>query len=166
MTAPGKQKPADDKATPKPSFTPADPPRDSRPRTGRTPRPKSTDDTKSVPPHKDGVITTGMTKLYGTVGVFLSAVDPQCGGAILENAETMAQSLDGWAAKNPAVRRTLLKVLETGEVGAVVAAHAPVIMAIAAHHTPTGKLLSLFQRTESAQPADDATTARSGEASG
>lgn len=114
-------------------------------------RPKS--EAPYTPPYRKGAIAAGFTKIYGSAGMALFMVDQQCGKAVIENAETMAQSLETLAKDNPAVRRVLSKMLTTSAWSEVIIAHAPLVIAIASHHVPVVKELtsSLFGHEEESE---------------
>ena len=65
--------------------------------------------------------------------------DPSCGRIIIENSEKCADALDDLAKTNSAVRYFLITLFTTSAWGAVVMAHAPIVMAIAMHHVPALK---------------------------
>lgn len=108
-----------------------DPLKDTAPKSGR-----SVKADPKTPVYRQGVIAKGFTKIYGSVGMGVFAFDQDCGRAILENAEAMANSLDTLAKDNPAVRRVLSRMLTTSAWSEVIIAHAPLVMAIATHHVP------------------------------
>jgi hypothetical protein len=60
--------------------------------------------------------------------------DQPCGTVIINSAEDCARSLDSLARENPKVRRALMAMVETSVWGQVIAAHLPIITAIAMHH--------------------------------
>jgi hypothetical protein len=65
--------------------------------------------------------------------------DPSCGRIVIENAEKCAEALDELAKTNTAVRNFLIGLCTTSAWGAVLMAHAPIVMAIAMHHVPALK---------------------------
>lgn len=75
-----------------------------------------------------------LTDIYGTLGAGVFILNQADGIAILSNAEKMAESLDNWGKVNPAVYKVLERLCSTGALGAVIAAHAPVVMAILNNH--------------------------------
>lgn len=93
----------------------------------------------STPSYREGKITEGLTQLYTVVGSCMIPFDSVCGTNVIENAETMASSLDKLARDNLAVRRALMKVIEGSAWGAVIAAHGPVLMGAFFHHAPQVK---------------------------
>lgn len=80
-----------------------------------------------------------LTQLYTGVGMSLMPFDPACGRIVIENAEKCAEALDELAKTNTAVRNFLVSLCTTSAWGAVLMAHAPIVMAIAMHHVPALK---------------------------
>jgi len=102
---------------------------------------------KKLPPRRKGAMVRQLEDLYTTVGLFVMAFDQPCGTAIVNSAAKCAEALDNLAYENDAVRRILYRILETSAWGTVLAAHSPIIMAIAIHHVPAvrtvmGKLMA------------------------
>lgn len=81
-----------------------------------------------------GTIKRGITDIYITLGALAVPFDPVCGQAIIEAAENAGEALEELAKADPRVRRALLALLQTSAWGGVIAAHAPIIMAVASHH--------------------------------
>ena len=80
-----------------------------------------------------------LTDLYTSVGTIMCLSDPVCGMAIINNAEKCALALEDAARENEVLRRALTSLVQTSVWGAVIAAHAPIFMAIAFHHVPAIK---------------------------
>lgn len=102
-----------------------------------------------TPRKQKGMFVKPLTEIYSTIGSTVFMLEGQraikngaqvpespCGTAILESAERCAQALDELAYQNEAVRRALMAVTQTSAIGAVVVAHAPIIMAVVMHHAP------------------------------
>jgi hypothetical protein len=90
---------------------------------------------KKIPPKpRAGVLVKPFTDMYTTVGTMLLPFDQPCGTVIINSAEDCARSLDSLARENPKVRRALMAMVETSVWGQVIAAHLPIITAIAMHH--------------------------------
>lgn len=87
-------------------------------------------------------------RLYANIGTAVFMFDPVCGSAFLTNAEKMAESMEELARKDPRVKRTLEKMLETSTIGMVVAAHAPLLATLVTHHVPTFRERFLSRATE------------------
>lgn len=87
-------------------------------------------------PIKPGAISEGIAQFYGFIGMSVGMIDPHCGGIIVQNAQPMANSLEEAAKTSPALRKFLEGLVTTSVWGQVMAAHAPVLTAIAAHHVP------------------------------
>lgn len=125
--------------TEEPDSDPRDPIAPKRPsrRTAGTPRILGyKKDAKGAPkqPPK-GELAQGMTELYTTIGVVLMPFDSVCGSVLIAAAPECAEKLEDLARQNPAVLRALLALTQTSAWGAVIAAHTPIIMAVAAHHS-------------------------------
>lgn len=115
------------------------PPQPSKPRwqdklrSGSTPKPPR--QPKAIPPKpRPGALVKGFTEFYTAAGTMLLPFDQPCGMVIINSAEDCARSLDTLARDNPKVRRILMAMLETSAWGAVIAAHLPIITAVAMHH--------------------------------
>lgn len=90
--------------------------------------------TRRIPPMpKDGLVKP-LTDLYTVIGALVYGVDQECGSAILNSSEQCASALNELAKQNGTVRRVLIGLVQTNAWGAVVAAHAPIVMAVASHH--------------------------------
>lgn len=74
--------------------------------------------------------------LYVFAGTTTFMFDQQIGGLVIQQADACAESLDELARTNPAVKRALEKLLETSIYGAVLAAHAPIVIAVATKYVP------------------------------
>jgi hypothetical protein len=97
---------------------------------------------KRAPTAKHGAFTEPLTEMYGAIGTILYHFDPVCATAILKSAPKAAQSLDDLAYTNPAVRRVLASLTTTSAIGAVIAAHAPILMAVYMHHSPGAQAMA------------------------
>lgn len=73
---------------------------------------------------------------YTTVGIAVSAFDMPVGVAIVENAENCAEAWEKYAKTNPAIRRALMRFIQTSAVSEVVLAHVPIVMGILQAHGP------------------------------
>lgn len=96
-----------------------------------------------TPPKRKGMFVRPLTDMYSTIGTTVYMIEgaknngqSPCGTAILESAEKCAESLDELAYQNEAVRRVLNSLVQTSAIGAVVVAHAPIIMTVLMHHAP------------------------------
>lgn len=90
-----------------------------------------------------------LARMYGSIGMMLWPFDQPCATAIMENAERCAESLDQLARENKTVERVLTKAMEGTAWTSVLAAHTPVVMAIAGHHG--ADISKLFQRETTQQ---------------
>jgi hypothetical protein len=97
---------------------------------------------KAAPRAKHGMFTEPLTQMYAAVGAVWATFDPVCGSKVLESAPACAQSLDDLAYQNESVRRALAALTTTSAIGAVIAAHAPILMAIYMHHSPNAQILA------------------------
>lgn len=103
-----------------------------RPRQRRTPKAA-----RPVPPKpKAGTLVKPLTDFYTSIGTMMLPFDQPCAMAVINNATECAESLENLARENPKVRRALLAMVETSVWGQVIAAHAPIMLAIAMHHVP------------------------------
>lgn len=94
---------------------------------------------KKLPPRRRGSLVKPLEEMYVTIGMSVMAFDQPCGIAITNSATRCAEALDNLAYENDAVRRVILRLIETSAWGGVVMAHSPIIMAIAVHHIPGAK---------------------------
>lgn len=89
---------------------------------------------KPVSRAKKGAFVEPLMQFYGMAGMAVYVRDQHCGQAILDSAEKCAESIDELAYRNESVRRVLDSLVKTSTFGAVVAAHLPIILAVASHH--------------------------------
>jgi len=99
----------------------------------REPRGRKPRAVKAMP---RGGLKPALVNLYTGIGMSVMPFDPSCGRIIIENAGACADSLDELAKTNPVVRNILISLVTTSAWGAVIMAHAPILMAIAMHHVP------------------------------
>ena len=92
-----------------------------------------------LPPKRKGQFVEPLTAMYGGIAAGLLVIDPVCAQAIAEAAPECARTLDELAYQNDAVRRTLIALTQTSAMGAVLLAHAPIIMTVVMHHLPNLK---------------------------
>lgn len=91
---------------------------------------------RETPPRRKGSLTKRLTEFYTFLGMSLMPFDPVCAAAVINSAEKCAEALDNLAYENDAVRRAIHMLLETSAWGQVAMAHAPILLAIGAHHVP------------------------------
>lgn len=91
---------------------------------------------KPMPKAPVGGLRKPLEDMYTGLGMMLMPFDPSCGKVIIEAAPRCAETMDDLAKTNPAVRRILISLVTTSALGAVIMAHAPILMAIAMHHVP------------------------------
>ncbi len=87
-------------------------------------------------PRATNALIRPLEEFYTTVGTFMLPFDQPCGTAVINSAHQCAVSIDNLARENPKVRAAILRMVETSVWGAVIAAHAGIIMTIAQHHGP------------------------------
>lgn len=102
----------------------------------------------------EGALVKPLEDFYGSIALMVMVVDPHCGSAVMRSANGCAVALDKAARESPAVRRIVHRLIETSVMGQVVAAHAPIVIAIARHHMPGGERLDLAGDGTGAGPAD------------
>lgn len=78
-----------------------------------------------------GGLKPALEQIYMLVGMGLMPVRPTVGKAIIEAAPECAESLVKYAETNPAFKRFLINFVSTSDLGKVIAAHAPIFIAIA-----------------------------------
>lgn len=97
------------------------------------------DDVPMPDPKKSGrpsKIKTEVQNLYTAAGLGIYPFDNVLGALIADNAENCAVAWDELAKKNPAIKRTLEKLLETSAYGTLIAAHMPIAVAVATKYVP------------------------------
>lgn len=109
---------------------------ESRPKGEKKTRQTREKKVRPVPAMPRGGLKSALTQMYTGIGMAVMPFDPACGRVVIENAESCAAALDELAKTNPAVRRVLLSLVTTSAWGAVIMAHAPILMAVAMHHVP------------------------------
>lgn len=144
------------------------PPRErpTRKRRERPSEPRKREPKPTPPKPRTGSLAGPLTQLYVSIGMLLLPFDPTCATAVINSAPKCGAALENLARENPAVRRALLALVETSVWGQLVAAHAPIFLAIAVHHVPavkeyagtiagkmTAEATEEFLRTQS--PGDD-----------
>lgn len=91
---------------------------------------------KTEPPSKPGEFTEDLMQMYGMVALGIGMKDPECAKVVMKQGEACAEAWDKLAQDNASVRKMLRILTQTTGIGAVVAAHAPIAMAVMAHHGP------------------------------
>lgn len=135
---------------------------ESRPKGEKSKREKAA---KPIPALPRGGLRASLENWYTGIGIAVMPFDAHCGTIIIDNAAACAKSMDELAKTNPAVRRVLIKMVAASAMGAVFAAHAPIVMAIAMHHVPAlrerqekmaSDMAEMFARmAANPQPEDD-----------
>lgn len=99
------------------------------------PPPREPKREKPLPPMpRPGSLAKPLTEMYGSLGLVVFGFDQACGTAIISNAGSAAKSLEDLARANPAARRVLVALTQTGAFGSVIAAHLPILTVVAVHH--------------------------------
>jgi hypothetical protein len=91
---------------------------------------------KRVPRTPKGGLKKALEELYTQIGMGVMMMDPHCGMVIIENAPKCAEALNNMADQNQALKRILLRIVETSLIGELMMAHAPIVMAVMMHHVP------------------------------
>lgn len=89
-------------------------------------------------------LTEPLTELYTTLGMGLFLLSPPDGQLLLEHGANCASALNDLAKQNPNVYAALDKLCTGGAMGAVVMAHAPIVIGIMGNHNlvpDIGKLI-------------------------
>jgi hypothetical protein len=102
---------------------------------------------KRIPRTPKGGLKKALEELYTTVGMGVMMMDPHCGTVIIENAPKCAEALNNMADQNQALKRILLRIVETSLIGELMFAHAPIVMAVMAHHVPKFRDASMAMAT-------------------
>jgi hypothetical protein len=115
--------------------------------------PKFTPKQPTAGPTKSSLTKLGksLKETYETIGGMVLLFDAPCGTAVIENAENMARSLDVLAQNNPKVKEALLKLTEASGWGQVIVAHAPVMLAVYAHHGPQVQAMFKGEKQETSE---------------
>lgn len=100
---------------------------------------------KDVPPRLPASAKETLEQIYAGLGGMITPFDEVCGTAIIDAAPMCAETVYRLAQQNDAVRRFIISLTQTSITGAVLIAHMPIIMAIAAHHSksPTVKMVAM-----------------------
>lgn len=94
---------------------------------------------EAVPPFRAGPIAKGVNRLYRRAGKIFRMWDPEIGDAIVactrkdpddEDETTVGEAWEELARTNPRVRAFLTKMITAGAFSTLLAAHAPILMAI------------------------------------
>lgn len=104
--------------------------------------------------YRPGALVKPLVAFYETIGGIVILGDQVCGTAIVESAQSCAESLDELARTNPAVRKALIRLVSTSAATKVIVAHAPIIMVILAHHFPNALVYVSNIFAQKAQNAD------------
>jgi hypothetical protein len=103
--------------------TPAPGSRDSGPK-----RDRKLKDRGPLPPIPRNGFAPGIEKMYGGIALAVMPLDMDLAAAIMQIAPDAAKAWDDLARQNEAVRRLLVKMMETTAWGTVIAAHVPLML--------------------------------------
>jgi hypothetical protein len=97
---------------------------------------------KPSPPRLTNATKKTLEELYAGIGGMLLPFDEVCGQVIIDAAPHCAETVYLAAQQNDALRRFVISMTQTSIYGALLIAHMPILMAVAAHHSknPTVKL--------------------------
>jgi len=85
-----------------------------------------------------GRVKEAFEQTYGQIAMMWGMFDPHCATVLAENASIMADSMERLAENSPVVRRIADQMLTGTSIGAMISAHAPIGLAIYAHHFSPG----------------------------
>lgn len=86
-------------------------------------------------PTKTASLARALESQYHLLGSLLFLFAPATGQALIANADTCAESLAAWAATNPKVAKALERTMTGAGAVSVLAAHAPIALAVYADVT-------------------------------
>jgi hypothetical protein len=72
--------------------------------------------------------------MYAMLALGLMIVDPTCAQAVVASAESCGLAWEQAAKESPAIRRVLTRLVTASVSGQIVAAHLPIVLAVAQHH--------------------------------
>jgi hypothetical protein len=128
-----------------PAEEPLPPPR-------RNARPSRSTQTKTPPPRRTpleavsdeipqryhpGVLVKPLRELYTVAGTLVLPFNKPVGTAFIQNAEPCAIALDNAAKTDQAIRRVLMMLVAGSVWGQIIAAHMPILMALAVTAVPS-----------------------------
>jgi hypothetical protein len=123
----------------------------------------NTDDEPPKPRPRRGALKRDIQDFYTQAAFMVYIFDPTCAQAVAESAEKAAEAWEKLAFENPAIMRALQRMMEVGAWGGLIAAHAPIALAVFAHHAPNARILSLVPHDENdneGASADDSSGAQ------
>jgi hypothetical protein len=126
-----------------PSPPPTTPRRNARSRTTTAPKtPPRRTPLESVADeipqqYHPGVLVKPLRELYTTAGTLIIPFNKPVGTAFLQNAEACAVALDNAAKVDKQIRRVLMMLVASSAWGQIIAAHMPILLAIAVTAVPS-----------------------------
>lgn len=88
------------------------------------------------PRRRQTKISKELESMYAAIGASIYMFNPRIGATIAQQAKPCAESLDELARTNPAIRKALERMLVTTAWSATIAAHMPIIVAVATEYVP------------------------------
>jgi hypothetical protein len=85
---------------------------------------------KPLPPIPRSGFAPSVEKMYGNLAVAVMPFDMELASAIVQVAPDAAKAWDELARQNEVVRRVLVSMMQTTAVGAVIAAHVPIMVLV------------------------------------
>lgn len=85
---------------------------------------------------RNTALKKSLEETYALLGTSVFMFDQQIGLTIIQKAPDCAAALDELARTNPAVKKALMKLMETSVYAAVISAHAPIVVAVATKYVP------------------------------
>jgi hypothetical protein len=101
-----------------------------------TAKPKAVKDKPDIHLATQKEIEIWFSKTYAMIGTGIAPFKPEVAEMVLMRAEKCAQANAKLAMENPSVRRAISGMMVVGVWGAVIAAHAPILMMLAADMAP------------------------------
>lgn len=86
--------------------------------------------------YRPGILVKPLAELYGSVGTLVLPFNQPVGTAFIQNAQACAEALDNAARQDPRIRRVLMSLIATSIWGQLIAAHMPILMALAVTMVP------------------------------
>lgn len=87
--------------------------------------------------YRPGILVKPLSELYTSVGTLVLPFNQPVGTAFIQNAQACAEALDSAARQDPRIRKMLLALVATSVWGQLVAAHMPILMAMAVTMVPS-----------------------------
>jgi hypothetical protein len=92
--------------------------------------------------YRPGILVKPLRDLYTSVGTLVLPFNQPVGTAFIQNAEACARSLDDAARQDPRIRKALMALIASSVWGQVIAAHMPILLALAMTYGPARHALA------------------------